>query len=76
MKEQCPPLPKYKVMKAIFEEDQVWFVKSNGKYIIAIDKKSNGKVFVEDPSKGFKIQAQRRALHNKFTTCVAWKNER
>jgi hypothetical protein len=59
-------------MRAVFETDQVWIVKCNGKYIMSIDKQSNGKVFVEDPNQGWKVQAQKKALHKKIIFCVNW----
>jgi|JI6StandDraft_1071083.scaffolds.fasta_scaffold66829_2 WD40 repeat protein len=75
LKERCPELPKHRVLRVVFEEDQVWLVRSNGRFVVAIDKKANAKVIV-DESGTYKIHAHRKALHKKTVTCLTWKNER
>lgn len=75
LKEKCPSLPKHRVLRVVFEEDQVWLVKARGRYIVAIDKKANAKVIV-DSSGTYKIEASRKALHKKLITSLVWRNDK
>lgn len=59
----------------VFEEDQVWLVKARGRLIVAIDKKANAKVIIEEGAT-YKIHAQLKTLHKKAVTCLTWKNDK